>query len=133
MFTNLDQEQIKESIKWLLHVSESRTRVSKHMPFEVGWGSGYAEENQVTMTFRDIINVVLLDLKFAFTRTGKDIFRQSQGCPIGGCLSAIYAKVVMMKLCFLPSIYSLLREFLLFVRWMIWLCGSPMTVRLNLV
>jgi len=102
MFTNLDQGQIRQSVRWLLDLSSrfcpKRTgknvvHISKLAPYEVAWGRGYEEENHVTISFEDIINTVELDLGFAFTAVGMDIFRQKQGCPIGGCLSSNYANI----------------------------------------
>ena len=102
MFTNLDQGQIRNAVMWLLDLStkfcprrtqKTVVRISRTAPYDVAWGKGYEEENHIAITFAQIIDAVDLDLNFAFCSIGRDIFKQRQGCPIGGCLSSIYANV----------------------------------------
>jgi hypothetical protein len=47
----------------------------------------------ITLTFTDIKNVVDFDLTYSYSKCGQIIMRQTGGCPIGGILSGIYAKI----------------------------------------
>ena len=63
-------------------------------PENVRWGIGMNEENTVTITFKDLMNIFTLDLDYSFTKTRGLISYQKIGCPIGGFLSAFYANTV---------------------------------------
>jgi hypothetical protein len=102
MFTNLDQNHIRAAVKWLLDLTiascprrtgKNLINVEKTTPYSVNWGRGMAEENQTTLTHQNIMDIVDIDLSFAYTTVGKDVFKQNYGCPIGGNLSSVYANL----------------------------------------
>lgn len=73
---------------------------------EIEWGRGNYDGGKkgegtkrdiVTITFRDILKTVDIDLKYTHSTIGRTIIRQKIGCPIGGKLSGSYANIYCAK------------------------------------
>ena len=82
------RKDIRRSIynKWI--------KVLKSKPHTVEWGKDYSETNKyITFSFKQLIKLVEIDLKHAYTTCGHDILKQKIGCPMGGFLSSLYADV----------------------------------------
>lgn len=63
-------------------------------PDNVRWGKGLDDENTVTLTFEDLMNIYTLDLDHSFTISQGIVNWQKLGCPIGGNLSSFFANTV---------------------------------------
>ena len=108
MFTFLCPTEIKNSIQWLFDIMKTTSKkrrpyntmlaVSRaqdvKFPDNVRWGRGMNDENTVTMTFEDLMNIYTLDLDYSFTISQGQVNWQKLGCPIGGNLSSFFANVV---------------------------------------
>ena len=103
MYTNLKHNEILTAINWLLDkVLSNLNKRKRNLKFLlidktnkkiIRPSTGTDNENWISFTKQDIINVVTLDLSTAYQTANSSIFRQTTGCPMGGYLSAIYANV----------------------------------------
>ena len=103
MYTNLDHNDIRKAITWLLDTAinkgNKRKRnlnyfiMNKTAPFDIYMSRNSGDNTQYTFTRDDILNIVNVDLNNAYQSRGVATFIQSKGCPMGGILSAIYANV----------------------------------------
>ena len=97
--------QIKQAIDWfltkLLNDKKRKARnktiflLNKKDHKDVVLGSGKTD-TAWAFTKEDILNVVELDLETVFLTCNGKTWRQKQGCPIGGFLSAAYANIKCM-------------------------------------
>jgi hypothetical protein len=60
---------------------------------EVKWGSDRRNEENVVLSFEQIMLAVEFDLAHNYCALGESTFEQGGGCPIGGLVSALYANI----------------------------------------
>jgi hypothetical protein len=112
MFTNLNQQHIKQSIMWLLQIylqdppielnirktkyANGALHIQRAHPHEIQWGKA-TNELSVNISFDDIINATNLDIDYAYAICGDVTIKQQAGCPIGGILSSNYANITCAK------------------------------------
>jgi hypothetical protein len=117
MYTFLSHGEIRKAIQWLFEVvCKDRQNIStncyntRHQKnfitvannFEdkmyddecVRWGKSHSNENTTQFTIQQLQNIIDLDLKYIYATLGNKVLQQTDGCPIGGLLSAFYANVV---------------------------------------
>lgn len=66
----------------------------KKYPDNVRWGRSHNDEDMITITFDDLMNIFDLDLSYSFFKIADKLYYQKIGCPMGGHLSAFYANTV---------------------------------------
>ena len=112
MYTFLDHAEILKSMIWMsnrarkMHIKNGKRTRSKDRYIlisktknpltgkkDIWWSSTQGSEKENTFTIDDLINIVIIDLNNSYVSRGTDIFHQTNGCPMGGFLSAIYANV----------------------------------------
>jgi len=111
MYTFLDHNEIKQALLWLLsHVHTNSTekvagtrdlrkrniyiRVEKTSPFEVTYtNSPHSTEDTTTFTLSDLYQIAEFDLEHSYSVVGNQRFKQTNGCPIGRLLSALYGNL----------------------------------------
>ena len=104
MFTNLQHKAIITSIDWIIkkiiEIDHKRRKpetafynISKTQPYEVTRGQGNKLDTAITMNLQDLRNIVLYDLENTWSKVGKHILYQKEGCPIGGMLSSNFANI----------------------------------------
>ena len=99
MYTNLDHACIKDAISWLLHkvIDNGKTRkrnlryfiMEKRYPNKIYLSREKGDKTTWTFEITDIMTIINLDLSTAYQTKGQDIYIQSNGCPMGGLLSAM--------------------------------------------
>jgi hypothetical protein len=105
MFTNLDKAGIRERVRGVLDEATKQRkgrggrsccitllREGKKV-VGVRWGSDRTNEDNLVMTFEQIMVGVEFDLAHNFCGVGKRVLEQGGGCPIGGLCSAAYANI----------------------------------------
>jgi len=125
MFTFLSHNEIMKALEWMLDIMSKlkqytdrggidrtprKSRKNKvTLVVETGeiyWGKSTHEEYRkptgspddiITLDFKDLRAVVMIDLAFTHSTVGKTILKQNQGCPIGGILSSFYANLVCAR------------------------------------
>ena len=105
MCTNLDRKYIIKGIKWAMknatETNKKRKKYQETLCVEksclqkqkrtdtqdpIKWGIGYNDENTITITYQNLLDIVELDLEYSYSTIGDSIFKQTEGCPIGGIL-----------------------------------------------
>lgn len=111
MYTFLDHNEIKQAMFWLLsnvhgqqpkgkkrsHVLRKReifVQVQKLKPNEASytWSRNPTDET-IVFSLNDLYHIVEYDLENSYSKVGNQIFKQTNGCPIGGLISSLYGNL----------------------------------------
>ena len=103
MFTYLNQDKIKKSVAWFLDkVLEDEKRKARNKKIfmlnkkdskDVILSSGVDRTSYWCFTKEEIMRIVDMDLSTSYMTCKGKVWKQKQGCPIGGFLSAAYANI----------------------------------------
>ena len=127
MFTWLNKEQILEAVDWMFDLlknhpthrsrrckTKNLVQVSKvkcalkdgRMRYHTSWHHSASRDEYTIFSFKDLKEIITMDLDHSHFIIGNKIFVQIQGCPIGGYLSAPLAvlKCIHDEVKFLASL-----------------------------
>jgi hypothetical protein len=108
MFTFLSHTEIRKATMWLFDMIQAsrnkpptsgrtlrkrRTliKVDLDSPNNVQFTTNYAvDSNCIIFTLDDLYAIIDFDLDNTYTRIGNQLFKQNEGCPMGGLLSSFY-------------------------------------------
>lgn len=107
MYTYLNHTEIRKAALWLfekIQMSQTKTKhgrtlrkrktlikVDLHAPFKAQFTTNNAVDSEcVIFNLNDLYTIIDFDLRNTYTTIGNQIFKQNEGCPMGGLLSSFY-------------------------------------------
>ena len=106
VFTYLNTTHIKTAVEWFLKkiLEDEKRRARNKVWFlqnkkekkDIRLATGKGEGTDWAFSEHDIMNVVSLDIDNVYVTCRGAVWKQNQGCPIGGFLSAMYANIKCM-------------------------------------
>lgn len=108
MYTFLDHNEIKQAMLWLLSNAHDQqpkgnkrprkreipVQVQKLKPDEASYTwSKTPTDDTIIFSLSVLYNIVEYDLENSSSKVGNQIFRQTNGCPIGGLILSLYGNL----------------------------------------